>query len=173
MKFTLPAVLMAVAVSAQSSDSGSSTACAATNIVDACLETTTGYLAQCKDTGDYQCQCDKYTAIMTCFNNCPNDSRSSSYANSKQLYCMNASLYNSQTTTATATGSASAPKSAAVAATTTPASAGGDKVGAAATAASSSDGAKSTDAAKNGAAEVLANTSGLMLAVAAIIAAVL
>ncbi|KAK7943045.1 uncharacterized protein PG986_012158 [Apiospora aurea] len=174
MKFTLPAVLMAVAISAQSSDSGSSTACAATNIVDACLETTTGYLAQCKDTGDYQCQCDKYTAIMTCFNNCPNDSRSSSYANSKQLYCMNASLYNSQTSTTTATGSASAPKSAAAATTTTTAaSAGGDKVGAAATAASSSDGAKSTDAAKNGAAEVLANTSGLMLAVAAIIAAVL
>ncbi|KAK8045069.1 hypothetical protein PG993_005093 [Apiospora rasikravindrae] len=173
MKFTLPAVLMAVAVSAQSSDSGSSTACAAANIVDACLETTTGYLAQCKDTGDYQCQCDKYTAIMTCFNNCPNDSRSSSYANSKQLYCTNASLYNSQTsTTAAATGSASAPVSAAT--TTTPASTAGSKVGAAATAASSSAGAKSTDeAAKNGAAEVLANTSGLMLAVAAIIAAVL
>ncbi|KAK7931622.1 hypothetical protein PG985_002334 [Apiospora marii] len=217
MKFTLPAVLLAVAVSAQStSESGSSSStCAAANIVDACLDTTNGYLAQCTDNADYQCKCDKYTAIMTCFNNCPNDPRSSSYANSKQLYCtehtlpcpaisatlsislsssnfffspvgivepaattnntylffqnisMNASLYSSQTAQPTTTGSASAPVSAA--ATTTPASAGGDKVGASSSAAT----AKSTDAAKNGATEMLANTSGLMLAVAAIIAAVL
>ncbi|KAK6851172.1 hypothetical protein PG990_007938 [Apiospora arundinis] len=172
MKFTLPAVLLAVAVSAQStSDSAStSTTCAAANIVDACLDTTNGYLAQCTDNADYQCKCDKYTAIMTCFNNCPNDSRASSYANSKQLYCMNASLYSSQTAKPTASGSASAPVSAPAATTTTT---GADKVGAAATGASSSATAKATDAAKNGAAEMLANTSGLMLAVAAIIAAVL
>ncbi|KAK8069483.1 hypothetical protein PG994_006099 [Apiospora phragmitis] len=171
MKFTLPALLMAVTVSAQSASDTSST-CAAANIVDACLETTTGYLSQCTDNADYQCKCDKYTAIMTCFNNCPNDTRAASYANSKQLYCMNASLYSSQTATATTTGSTSAPVSAA-ATTTSAAAAGTDKVGAAATGASSSAGAKSTDAAKNGVAEVLSNTSGLMLAVAAIIAAVL
>ncbi|KAK8120593.1 CFEM domain protein [Apiospora kogelbergensis] len=168
MKFTLPATLLAVAVSAQSTSVSTSTTCAAANIVDACLDTTNGYLAQCTDNADYQCKCDKYTAIMTCFNNCPNDSRASSYANSKQLYCMNASLYSSATAQPTTTGSASAPVSAP--ATTTTAA---NKVGAAATSASSSAVAKSTDAAKNGAAEMLANTSGLMLAVAAIIAAVL
>lgn len=68
MKFTVPAVLLAVAVSAQStsdSSSGSTTTCAAANIVDACLDTTNGYLAQCTDNADYQCKCDKYTAIMT------------------------------------------------------------------------------------------------------------
>ena len=66
MKFTLPAVLLAVAVSAQStSGSSGTTTCAAANIVDACLDTTNGYLAQCTDNADYQCKCDKYTAIMT------------------------------------------------------------------------------------------------------------
>ncbi|KAK8098400.1 CFEM domain protein [Apiospora kogelbergensis] len=156
MKFTLPATLLAVAVSAQSTSVSTSTTCAAANIVDACLDTTNGYLAQCTDNADYQCKCDKYTAIMTCFNNCPNDSRASSYANSKQLYCPRRPAAHRPPVSAPAT-------------TTTAA----NKVGAAATSASSSAVAKSTDAAKNGAAEMLANTSGLMLAVAAIIAAVL
>ncbi|KAI0386698.1 hypothetical protein F5Y04DRAFT_70354 [Hypomontagnella monticulosa] len=68
------------------------TACAAQNILDTCLSTTESYLSLCETT-DYMCLCDKYTAIMTCFNNCPNDSREASYQQQKDLYCMNASLY--------------------------------------------------------------------------------
>ncbi|KAI1808187.1 hypothetical protein F4811DRAFT_549278 [Daldinia bambusicola] len=68
------------------------TACAAQNILDTCLSTTESYVDLCATT-DYMCLCDKYTAIMTCFNNCPNDNRSTSYQQQKDLYCMNASLY--------------------------------------------------------------------------------
>ncbi|OTA70185.1 hypothetical protein K449DRAFT_427701 [Hypoxylon sp. EC38] len=74
-----------------SSDS-STTACAAQNILDACLQTTEGYLSLCATT-DYMCLCDKYIAIMTCFNNCPADPREPSYQQQKDLYCINASLY--------------------------------------------------------------------------------
>lgn len=62
------AVLAASAVSAQTTTttaSSSSSTCAAQSILDACLDTTTGYLTLCETT-DYQCLCDKYTAIMTC-----------------------------------------------------------------------------------------------------------
>ncbi|KAI1476299.1 hypothetical protein F4774DRAFT_413083 [Daldinia eschscholtzii] len=87
----------AASVAAQTTDtddstSTSTTACAAQNILDTCLSTTESYVSLCATT-DYMCLCDKYTAIMTCFNNCPNDSRASSYQQQKDLYCMNASLY--------------------------------------------------------------------------------
>ncbi|OTB16686.1 hypothetical protein K445DRAFT_311975 [Daldinia sp. EC12] len=87
----------AASVGAQTTDtddstSTSTTACAAQNILDTCLSTTESYVSLCATT-DYMCLCDKYTAIMTCFNNCPNDSRASSYQQQKDLYCMNASLY--------------------------------------------------------------------------------
>ncbi|KAI0179195.1 hypothetical protein GGR52DRAFT_296206 [Hypoxylon sp. FL1284] len=75
-----------------SSSSSSSTGCAAQNIVDACLSTTESYVSLCGTT-DYSCLCEKYTAIATCFNNCPDDSRSTNYQQQKNSYCMNASLY--------------------------------------------------------------------------------
>ncbi|KAI8962903.1 hypothetical protein F5Y11DRAFT_176000 [Daldinia sp. FL1419] len=74
------------------SSSTETTACAAQNILDTCLSTTESYVSLCATT-DYMCLCDKYTAILTCFNNCPNDSRAPSYQQQKDLYCMNASLY--------------------------------------------------------------------------------
>ncbi|KAI1650163.1 hypothetical protein F4815DRAFT_328996 [Daldinia loculata] len=87
----------AASVGAQTTDSSSSsttttTACEAQNILDTCLFTTESYVSLCEST-DYMCLCDKYIAIMTCFNNCPNDSREASYQQQKDLYCMNASLY--------------------------------------------------------------------------------
>ncbi|KAI2463629.1 hypothetical protein F4781DRAFT_114404 [Annulohypoxylon bovei var. microspora] len=68
------------------------TACPAQNILDTCLDTTESYVTLCGTT-DYMCLCDKYVAIVTCFDNCPNDSRKSSYQQQKDLYCQNASLY--------------------------------------------------------------------------------
>lgn len=64
MKFTLPNAILALAIAAQSASAASTSTCEAQNILEACLATTTGYLDQCQST-DYQCLCDKYTAIMT------------------------------------------------------------------------------------------------------------
>ncbi|KAF3058410.1 hypothetical protein GL218_05787 [Daldinia childiae] len=93
----LAAAAASVGAQTTDSDDGSSsstatTACAAQNILDTCLSTTESYVSLC-DTTDYMCLCDKYTAILTCFNNCPNDSRAPSYQQQKDLYCTNASLY--------------------------------------------------------------------------------
>lgn len=78
---------LAAAVSAQTTTttaaSGTSS-CAAQAILEQCLVTTEGYLDLC-DTNDYGCLCDKYTSIMTCFNNCPSDSREFGVSQQKQL----------------------------------------------------------------------------------------
>ncbi|KAI1633468.1 hypothetical protein F4809DRAFT_584507 [Biscogniauxia mediterranea] len=106
--FQAAALVLATAVSTvyadtTTADSSSGTSvCAAQNILETCLVTTEGYVSLCSTT-DYSCLCDKYTGIMTCFNNCPDDSRAPSYQNQKDLYCMNASLY--ATTTAAAASS--------------------------------------------------------------------
>ncbi|KAI0394118.1 hypothetical protein F5Y17DRAFT_458289 [Xylariaceae sp. FL0594] len=82
-----------------------STACAAQSILDACIETTTAYLSLCAS-NDYSCLCDKYTAIMTCFANCPSDSRQYEYESQRQLYCANASAFPSTTSTSKSNDSA-------------------------------------------------------------------
>ncbi|KAI3318019.1 hypothetical protein HD806DRAFT_353394 [Xylariaceae sp. AK1471] len=92
---------LAAFVSAVNGDSTSTAAtttteCQAQGILDACLETTQGYLSLC-ESQDWGCLCDKYTAIMTCFANCPNDSRRYSIDSQRQLYCSNASAYPSST----------------------------------------------------------------------------
>ncbi|KAI1490096.1 hypothetical protein F5X96DRAFT_670061 [Biscogniauxia mediterranea] len=108
--FQAAALVLATAVSTVYADtttaesSSGTSVCAAQNILETCLVTTEGYVSLCSTT-DYSCLCDKYTGIMTCFNNCPEDSRASSYQNQKDLYCMNASLY--ATTTTTTSGSSS------------------------------------------------------------------
>lgn len=53
-----PLAFLAAAVSAQD------TACAADYIVEACIGTINGQLANC-DTKDYGCQCDGYTNLLT------------------------------------------------------------------------------------------------------------
>ncbi|KAH8670802.1 hypothetical protein BX600DRAFT_509549 [Xylariales sp. PMI_506] len=165
MKSALASVtLLAAVVSAQTTaSSSSSSTCAAQNILDACLATTEGYLSACSAT-DYSCLCDKYTAIMTCFNNCPNDPKASSTSSTQQLYCMNASLY--ATTTTAATGSSGATAAATTAATAT------TGTGSAGTATSATASATTTSK-SNGAGEVLVNASGMLAAVAGVVAALL
>ncbi|KAI0540512.1 hypothetical protein GGR58DRAFT_133218 [Xylaria digitata] len=119
MKATLVSIaVLAAAVSADTTTaSTTTTACAAQTILDACLDTTESYLSLC-GSQDYSCLCDKYTAIMTCFANCPNDDRQYALDSQRQLYCANASAFSTKTTssktvakstgtTATTTGSAS------------------------------------------------------------------
>ncbi|KAI1203297.1 hypothetical protein F5X97DRAFT_128185 [Nemania serpens] len=93
MKTTLiPLFVLASYVSAE-------TTCPALSILDACLDTTQGYISLC-GLQDFSCLCDKYTAIMTCFGNCPNDERQYSLDSTRQLYCANAIAFASKTTTA-------------------------------------------------------------------------
>ncbi|KAH8162283.1 hypothetical protein CIB48_g5971 [Xylaria polymorpha] len=69
MKSTLFSLaVVAAAVSADTvttTATTTTTACAAEAILDACLDTTEGYVSLCGGQ-DYSCLCDKYTAIMTC-----------------------------------------------------------------------------------------------------------
>ncbi|KAI1081119.1 hypothetical protein F5B20DRAFT_72350 [Whalleya microplaca] len=107
--FPATILVAAASVGAQTTDPTSTTvvaeavsSCAAQNILDACLASTTSYIALCTP-DDYSCLCDKYVAIMTCFNNCPNDGRKPTYQQTKDLYCMNASIYGTTTTAKVAT----------------------------------------------------------------------
>ncbi len=65
-------IAVLAAVSSVSADTTTTTAatttttgaCAAESILDACLDTTEGYLTLC-ESQDFSCLCDKYTTIMT------------------------------------------------------------------------------------------------------------
>jgi len=116
MKF-LPAVLLAaVGVSAASVTSPASPAstsdCQAEFIVTRCLETTTAKVNDCKP-ADYACLCAAYEAVVTCYNNCPNDPRGPPTQNQVDSYCRAASALattstpSKATTTTTPVGSVS------------------------------------------------------------------
>ncbi|RAL64396.1 hypothetical protein DID88_001872 [Monilinia fructigena] len=72
---------------------------------------------------DYTCLCTSWNAVLTCYNECPNDSGYAGALLNKQTYCNNASVYTSTSSsaisrdwstsaTAAATGTDSAVKSA-------------------------------------------------------------
>lgn len=63
MKFS-PSLGLALLAATAAAQSTGSTACAAANIVEACLGTTTAYLGNCSSQ-DWQCLCDAYVAINT------------------------------------------------------------------------------------------------------------
>ncbi|KAI0007922.1 hypothetical protein F4779DRAFT_619131 [Xylariaceae sp. FL0662B] len=165
----LPAAVLvaAASVGAQTTTStttaaDASSSCAAQNILDTCLASTTSYIALC-NSGDYSCLCDKYIAIMTCFNNCPNDTRKPTYEQTKDLYCLDASIYGSTTTgTATTTSSATDSKTKDQATTTGDNDASGTR-----TSATSSVTASVNEA------EILGNAPGMLAAFAGFAAAML
>ncbi|KAI1177640.1 hypothetical protein F4777DRAFT_185851 [Nemania sp. FL0916] len=101
MKSQLLPIIAALAATA----AADSTACAAEAILDACLDTTEGYLSLC-GSQDYSCLCEKYTTIMTCFANCPNDDRQYAIDSERQLYCSNASAFSTKTTSRSSTATA-------------------------------------------------------------------
>ncbi|KAH7030754.1 uncharacterized protein B0I36DRAFT_113605 [Microdochium trichocladiopsis] len=156
----------AAALFAASSASAATSTCPGINILEACLETTQGYLSLCTNQGDWQCLCDKWTAIVSCFDNCPTDSRASSFGNNKQLYCLNASLYATTTSVAVPTGTQSSGSNAAQ---TTSAS-GVQQTSASA---STSSTVPSPTGAPGAAANLAVSAGGILAAVAAVVAAVL
>ncbi|KAI4592155.1 hypothetical protein KJ359_011483 [Pestalotiopsis sp. 9143b] len=175
------AVALAAAVSAQTTTSDAASSgptCDAQPILEQCLVTTTGYLNLCQTT-DYSCLCNTYTSIMTCFNNCPNDSREFQYSQQRELNCQNASVYSSiskatattssKKSSATATNSDDAASSSTtdVDAQATESSETGTS-GATGTKSSSASGSTQTN---NGAAEL--GSSGLLVAMAGAVAVLL
>lgn len=89
--FLLPVALLASTAVAQSTS-----ACAADYIVESCLTSQTEILNTCTN-GDYECQCAAWKAIITCYNNCPNDSRRSTSEGQKEIFCGYASQFPSST----------------------------------------------------------------------------
>ncbi|KAI6379427.1 hypothetical protein MCOR25_002011 [Pyricularia grisea] len=153
--FVLPFAILAATVAAQDPS------CGATYIVDACLSGEKAKFNACGD-NDWGCKCSSYEAIVTCFNNCPNDSRKTSEEGQKSIFCGYNSQFPSSTTlaqTASATGASNT--AAAAAATTTSSS-------------SSTGSSTAAQPSQTGAAADLAmNAGGILAVVAAVVVAVL
>ncbi|KAM7221346.1 hypothetical protein V8F06_003314, partial [Rhypophila decipiens] len=71
--------------------------CQALYIVEACLEGEERKLADCRDQ-DWDCKCNQHINILTCFNNCPQDTRINQWTGQKQIFCSYASQFPSSTT---------------------------------------------------------------------------
>ncbi|KAL6699832.1 hypothetical protein J3F84DRAFT_193177 [Trichoderma pleuroticola] len=102
MKFFATLLFAAVGVSAASSTSpdGPGSSCLADYILEDCLGSTTKTANSCKPT-DYDCLCAAYQAVLTCYNNCPNDIRAPSVQQQVDSYCRTASLLSPKTTAST------------------------------------------------------------------------
>ncbi|KAL7274417.1 hypothetical protein RUND412_002692 [Rhizina undulata] len=110
----LLAVTFASFAAAQSS---SATACAAQYIVDACVQTEDSNTTCTPN--DWECMCNKATNLLTCYNNCPNDSAKFGYQSQQTAYCGAASAASSQSVAAaTASAAAASTKTGSVTAAT-------------------------------------------------------
>ncbi|RFU72468.1 hypothetical protein TARUN_9777 [Trichoderma arundinaceum] len=101
MKFLATLLFAAIGVSAASSATSPDTpgsTCQADFILEDCLASTTKIANACKGT-DYQCLCASYQAVLTCYNNCPNDIRAPSAQQQADSWCRTASLLATTPTT--------------------------------------------------------------------------
>ncbi|KAJ1960016.1 hypothetical protein IWQ62_004389 [Dispira parvispora] len=96
MKFVTAALtLLAVAAVHVQAD------CESQAVVDSCLTTTMAAYKTC-DFGDFKCQCDAYTQVVSCYDSCPDDSenqsKKASENSTKENYCQHAAVQSSTTT---------------------------------------------------------------------------
>jgi hypothetical protein len=152
--FLLPLAVMASSAMAQTT-----AACGADYIVESCLTSEKAKLASCKDR-EWNCLCANWKNILTCYDNCPNDTRQPIDAGNRDLYCGYASQYSSQPTQVP-TQTASNPQ------TTQNTASQGDSTEPTAT--TSSSGPADT----NSAASLALNAGGVLAAVAGVFAVVL
>ena len=139
--------------------------CEANYIVEACLGTTMAVFNAC-NVNDWDCRCAAYGAIVTCYNNCPNDGRQASAMGQQQIYCGYASQYPSTTRTVASQTSGASTQS-------TPTS-GGTQTSNQAGQQSPSNTAASNPVKPNAAASDLAfSAGGVLAAVAGVVAAML
>jgi len=89
--FFLPVAIFAAAAAAQTTSR-----CAADYIVETCLNSEKAKLASCK-AEDWNCKCAAWEAILTCYNNCPNDPNLHVDAGQKEIFCGYASQFQSTT----------------------------------------------------------------------------
>ncbi|KAL7948898.1 hypothetical protein V8C42DRAFT_341926 [Trichoderma barbatum] len=103
MKFFATLLFAAVGVSAAGSATtpdGPGSSCLADYILEDCLVSTTKTANACKPT-DYDCLCAAYQAVLTCYNNCPNDIRGPSVQQQVDSYCRTASQLSPKSTVST------------------------------------------------------------------------
>ncbi|KAK4191144.1 hypothetical protein QBC35DRAFT_36600 [Podospora australis] len=159
--FFLPIALLASSVAAQTS------ACGADYIVEACLSSQTDILNKC-GAQDYNCRCAAWEAIITCYNNCPNDTRKFESQGQKEIFCGYASQFPSSTTKVAAARQSQAQ----VQHTSNSNAAGNEATGTAdSTASSTSTSTPATNT--NSAAYLALNAGGVLAAVAGVVAVVL
>ncbi|KAL6907079.1 hypothetical protein GGI43DRAFT_396591 [Trichoderma evansii] len=89
----------APAASSPTSPDAPGSTCLAEYILRDCLHSTTKTADACDPT-DYTCLCAAYQAVLTCYNNCPNDISAPAVKNQADSYCRVASQF--ATTTAAA-----------------------------------------------------------------------
>jgi len=158
-------LLLPLALLASSAVAQTTTACGADYIVETCLSTEKDKLASCK-TDEYNCECAAWQAILTCYNNCPNDPRQLTDAGQRDIFCGYASQYSS-----------SAPTQAAATSKTSTAAKATDNAGQGSTG-TGSEGATATSsgsgpAKTNSGADLVLNAGGVLAAVAGVVAVVL
>jgi hypothetical protein len=142
-------------------------ACAAQDILNKCVSDTTDIVSSCAP-NDYGCLCQKYQAVLTCYNNCPNDQGMAGAQAEVNSNCQAASQ--NPTTTASAFSAAeSSTKSANTGAATTAGGSSGGNGGQVKTSGTSTAAAKST----NIAAPIALPAGGLLAIVAGLVGAFL
>jgi len=91
------------------------------SILDSCVGSIQAQLNSC-DSNDYSCLCAGYINMLTCYDNCPNDTGASTVQQQRTQNCNAASVYSSTTVLSTAPAT-SAASSGASSATSTSSSA--------------------------------------------------
>ncbi|KAK4142062.1 uncharacterized protein C8A04DRAFT_38581 [Dichotomopilus funicola] len=163
----MKAVLLSLAVLASSAMAQTSSACGADYIVESCLSSEKAKLATC-DGKDYDCLCQSWKNILTCYNNCPNDSRLENDAGQRDIFCSYATQFASSSTAAPAKSTTAG----------VPAQSTGDSTDATAT---NTDGQAPTGTTSgnggatgtNSAADLALNAGGVLAAVAGVMAVLL
>ncbi|CZR60376.1 uncharacterized protein PAC_10272 [Phialocephala subalpina] len=151
--------------------------CAAQAVLDSCFASTTAIIQTCATT-DYGCLCQKYNDLLTCFLQCPNDSRLGAAQSSQATYCSDASAYTSTTSSAISRAVSSAVSAATTNAGTASGAATTGSSGAVRVASSTDSGssasASATSTAKSGAKkELMVGAGSVVMGLAGLAAAVL
>ncbi|KAL2198187.1 hypothetical protein P885DRAFT_59820 [Corynascus similis CBS 632.67] len=169
--FLLPLAVLASSAVAQST-TASVNACDADYIVERCLTTETAKLDACGGQ-DFNCRCAAWEAILTCYNNCPNDPRQHTDAGQREIFCGYASQYQSTTAATTTTTQSSASRTASTNAQATDDAEDNAEPTDTADESATSTSTGSSAANTNSGAELVLNAGSVLGAVAGVIAVVL
>lgn len=83
--------------------------CGAQQILDTCLEREKNYFKYCSPPeSDYPCLCKVNTALLSCYDNCPQDLGKANIQGLRDTYCSIAKTYNTTSSSAVAVSSAAA-----------------------------------------------------------------